>query len=52
MVAATAIAIFIIPMLFAAVERWSGAEKKRTAGGTETLPGSPGGATAPAGRER
>ena len=51
MVAATAIAIFIIPMLFALVERWSGAEKKRTAGGTETLPGSPGGATAPAGRE-
>ena len=51
MVAATVIAIFIIPMLFAVVARLSGAERKRAAGGAETLPGSPGGAAAPAGRE-
>jgi hypothetical protein len=30
MTAATVIAIFIIPMLFVVVERWSGAEKRRT----------------------
>ncbi len=35
MVAATAIAIFIIPSLFVIVERWSGAEKNRTARGAE-----------------
>jgi len=51
MVAATVIAIFIIPMLFAVVERLSGAERKRPEGGAEALPGSPGGAPTPAGRE-
>jgi HAE1 family hydrophobic/amphiphilic exporter-1 len=44
MVAATGIAIFIIPALFVLVERWSGTEKKRDAhaSGTEhTQPGVP-----------
>jgi len=32
MVTATGIAIFIIPMLFVLVERWSGSEKRRAEG--------------------
>jgi len=48
MVAATVIAIFIIPMLFVLVERLSGAERKRTEGGAASVPGTPGGAPAPA----
>jgi len=48
MVAATVIAIFIIPMLFVLVERLSGAERKRTAGGAASVPGTAGGAPAPA----
>jgi hydrophobic/amphiphilic exporter-1 (mainly G- bacteria), HAE1 family len=51
MVTATVIAIFIIPMLFVLVERLSGGKRKRAEGGSETLPGSPGGAPAPASRE-
>jgi hypothetical protein len=30
MAAATVIAIFLIPMLYVLVERWNGAEKRRT----------------------
>ncbi len=30
MATATVLAIFLIPMLFVLVERWSGAEKRRT----------------------
>jgi hypothetical protein len=37
MVAATGIAIFIIPMLFVLVERWSGAEKRRREGEAAAL---------------
>src|SRR6516162_2132480 len=48
LLAATVIAIFIIPMLFVLVERLSGAERKRAAGGAATVPGTPGGAPAPA----
>ena len=46
MVAATVIAIFLIPMLFVLVERWSGGEKRQTQGGTAALPGTPGSAPA------
>jgi len=51
MVAATVIAIFIIPMLFALVERLSGAERKKAPGGGATIPGAPGTAPTPATRE-
>jgi HAE1 family hydrophobic/amphiphilic exporter-1 len=51
MVAATVIAIFIIPMLFALVERLSGAERKSATGGGATIPGAPGTAPTPATRE-
>jgi HAE1 family hydrophobic/amphiphilic exporter-1 len=48
MVAATVIAIFIIPVLFVLVERWSGAERRRREPGAAEIPGGPGGARAPA----
>ena len=51
MVAATVIAIFIIPMLFALVERLSGAERKKTEGGAPGIPGAPGATPTPATRE-
>jgi len=43
MVTATGIAIFIIPMLFVLVERWSGAEKRRAEGqaGPPAVPSTP-----------
>ncbi len=47
-VAATAIAIFIIPMLFVVVERLSGAEKRRE-GQAAPVPNGQGAAVAPAG---
>jgi len=47
-VTATAIAIFIIPMLFVLVERISGAEKRRESQAAEVT-GAPGKAVAPAG---
>ena len=49
MVAATVIAIFLIPVLFVLVERWSGGEKKHEEGGAGALPGAPDGSPAPAG---
>ena len=52
MVAATAIAIFLIPTLFVLVERLSGGEKRQPRGGAAALPGTPGGAPATAGREQ
>ena len=48
MLAATVIAIFVIPMLYVLVERWSGAEKKRREAATREPPVA-GGAGAPAG---
>ena len=48
MLTATVIAIFIIPMLFVLMERWSGAERRRQEGGTAALPGAQHGAAAPA----
>jgi len=39
MLAATVIAIFIIPMLFVLVERWSGAESRRRKGSAAAPPG-------------
>ncbi len=50
MVAATVIAIFLIPTLFVLVERWSGGEKRQTRGGA-AVPGTPGNAPATAGSE-
>jgi HAE1 family hydrophobic/amphiphilic exporter-1 len=47
-VAATGIAIFIIPMLFVVVERLSGAEKRRE-GQAAPVPNGQGAAVAPAG---
>jgi len=43
MVTATGIAIFIIPMLFVLVERWSGSEKRRAEGqaGPPAVPATP-----------
>jgi hypothetical protein len=52
MVAATVIAIFLIPTLFVLVERWSGGEKKHPRGGAAALPGTPGNAPATAGPEQ
>jgi len=52
MVAATVIAIFLIPTLFVLVERWSGGEKRQPRGGAAALPGTPGGAPATAGPEQ
>jgi hydrophobic/amphiphilic exporter-1 (mainly G- bacteria), HAE1 family len=52
MVAATVIAIFLIPTLFVLVERWSGGEKKQHRGGAAALPGTPGSAPATAGPEQ
>ena len=52
MVAATVIAIFLIPTLFVLVERWSGGKKRQPRGGSETLPGTPGSAAATAGPEQ
>jgi HAE1 family hydrophobic/amphiphilic exporter-1 len=42
MSAATGLAIFIIPLLYVVVERWSGAEKKQS-GGEQPEPAKPGG---------
>jgi hypothetical protein len=52
MLAATGLAIFIIPMLYVAVERLAGAEKRRPAGGGGEAPppaSGPAPAVAPSG---
>jgi HAE1 family hydrophobic/amphiphilic exporter-1 len=50
-IAATAIAIFLIPMLFVVVERLSGAEKRRLESQAPAVPGGQGTSVAPAGPE-